>query len=639
MFRRTLIFFLLAVSVAAAKDKDRFQQARPVQLDRDGQKWAEKTLKKMSLEQKIGQMIMPLEETDFVNVNNPEFLRLRYMVQRFHLGGITLTVKAEGPFLYKNYPYEAAAWTNALQQVAEFPLIFTADFERGLSMRLYGGTVFPHAMAFGAARSTAEAEAFGQITAMESRAIGVQWNFFPDADVNSNPANPIINTRSFGEDPALVSELVAAYIRGAHEGGMLTTAKHFPGHGDTSTDTHLAMARVDGDAKHLESIELPPFRKAIEAGVDAVMIAHVQVPALESDPNKVATIDPVIVDGLLKQKLGFQGIVVTDALDMNALNMLFAKPGQPDTGRSAVEAVKAGADIALKPTSVEAAFNALVGAVRRGEIPESQIDASVLKILRAKAAVGLDKAKLVDLEKVADFVGKPGSLAVGERVAEQAITLVRDNGQVLPLRRSAGIAGTSRTGLTYGQSAGPGSRVLALILTDDMRTDYGRRLARELRSRVPDVNLMYVDPRVASAMTEQALAAADAAQSVVVAAYVTPSAGKMVNVNGKMVASLSLESSMASLLKSLLQRDGAKTAVVAMGSPYLAQDFPGVQTYLCAFSNATVSETAAVKALFGEIPIHGKLPVTIPNIAARGFGVDREPQSPAGGTHAGSFHK
>jgi beta-N-acetylhexosaminidase len=640
MFKRIFLIFLLLGAVASAKDKDkdRFQQVRPVRLDRDGEKWAEKTLKRMTLEQKVGQMIMPLKQADFMNVSSPEFLKLRDLVQKYHLGGITLTVRAEGPFLYKNYPYEAAAWTNALQQASEFPLIFTADFERGLSMRLNGGTVFPHAMAFGAAHDTASAEAFGRITALESRAIGVHWNFFPVSDVNSNPANPIINTRSFGEDPAQVGDLTAAYIRGSHQGGMLATAKHFPGHGDTSTDTHLAMARVDGNAAHLESIELPPFRKAIDAGVDAVMIGHMQIPALETDPNKVATIDPAIVDGLLRQKLGFQGIVVTDALDMNALNRLFVRPGQPDSGRSTVESIKAGADIALQPTSVESAYNALLAAAKSGEIPESRIDASVIKILRAKASVGLDKARFVDLEKVDELVGKPENVAVGQQVANEAITLVRDNGKVLPLRRTSGLAGTPGAGLAYGQVAGVGNRVFALILTDDIRTDYGREFARELRSRVPDVQIMFLDSRVAAAMTEQAMAAAEAAQSVIIAAYVTPSAGKMVNVNGQMVAQLSLDSATAALVKTLLQRDGAKTAVLAMGSPYLAQDFPEVQTYLCAFSNATVSEAGAVKALFGEIPIRGKLPVTIPNIAARGVGIDRAAQV-AGGPNASSSGK
>ena len=200
-------------------------------------------------------------------------------------------------------------------------------------MRLNGATVFPHAMAFGATGKTENAEAFGRITALEARAIGVHWNFFPVADVNSNPANPIINTRSFGEDPKQVGDFVAAYIRGAHEGGMLTTAKHFPGHGDTATDSHLGLAQVTGDRARLDAVELPPFRRAIEAGVDAVMVAHVTVPALDPEPNRVATTSRAIVDGLLKEEMGFKGIVVTDALDMAGLTRLYAQEYRPGGGR------------------------------------------------------------------------------------------------------------------------------------------------------------------------------------------------------------------------------------------------------------------------------------------------------------------
>ena len=240
--------------------------------------------------------------------------------------------------LYKNEPLEAAMVTNQLQRDSEFPLIFAADFERGLGMRLNGVTGFPHAMAFGATGNVEFAREAGRITAQEARAIGVQWNWFPDADVNSNPANPIINTRSFGEDPKQVGEMVAAYIEGAHEYGMLTTAKHFPGHGDTDTDSHLFVPVVNGDAAHLENVELPPFRAAIKAGVDAVMVAHILVPALDPDPNRVATISPAIVTGLLKQQMGFNGLVVTDALDMNGLTKLFpqeaARGGGPGRGRS-----------------------------------------------------------------------------------------------------------------------------------------------------------------------------------------------------------------------------------------------------------------------------------------------------------------
>ncbi len=267
-------------------------------------------------------------------------------------------------------------------------MLFAADFERGVATRLMGTTNFPHAMAFGADGKLEDAETFGRITAQEARAVGIHWNFFPDADVNSNPANPIINTRSFGEDPKQVGDLVTAYIKGAHEAGMLTTVKHFPGHGDTATDSHLGVASVNVDRAHLDSIELPPFRQAIAAGVDSVMVAHVTVPALDSDPNHVATISPAVVSDLLEKQLGFKGLIVTDALDMAGLTHLFAN----DIGRAAVEAFKAGNDLLLIPADLGASYRAMVKAVESGEISKQRLDHSVLKILKIK---GVSRSKRV----------------------------------------------------------------------------------------------------------------------------------------------------------------------------------------------------------------------------------------------------
>src|SRR5438309_10538884 len=297
-------------------------------------------------------------------------------------------------------------------------------------MRLLGSTVFPHAMAFGAAGREKDVEDFGRITGAEARAIGIHWNFFPDADVNSNPLNPIINTRSFGEDPKQVGDLVTAYIKGAHEGGMLVTAKHFPGHGDTATDSHLAVASVSGDRARLNSVELPPFRQAIAAGVDSVMVAHVTVPALDSDPNHVATISPAVVSDLLEKDLGFRGLIVTDALDMAGLTHLFAS----NVGRAAVEAFKAGNDLLLIPADLPASYNAMLQAVRSGEISKERLDRSVLKVLKIKASVGLNEARTVDLNAISNMVGKPENIAFGQQVADSAITVVRDNGRLMPLK-------------------------------------------------------------------------------------------------------------------------------------------------------------------------------------------------------------
>src|SRR6202451_643200 len=366
----------------------------------------------------------------FLNVESPEYLEWLEAMRKYHVGSFTMSVHVDGPFLLRTEPYEVAELLNRLQRESKLPLLFAADFERGVSMRLQGSTVFPHAMAFGADGKIEDAETFGRITGQEARAVGVHWNFFPDADVNSNPANPIINTRSFGEDPKQGGDLVTAYIKGAHEAGMLTTVKHFPGHGDTATDSHLGVASVNGDRAHLDSIELPPFRQAIAAGVDAVMVAHVTVPALDSDPNHVATISPAIVSDLLEKQLGFNGIVVTDALDMAALTHLFAA----NIGRAAVEAFKAGNDLLLIPADFPASYNAMLQAVQSGEISRERLDRSVLKILKTKASLGLQDARTVDVKAIANLVGKPGNLAFGQQVADAAVTLVRDNGKVLPLK-------------------------------------------------------------------------------------------------------------------------------------------------------------------------------------------------------------
>lgn len=617
--RRIFLFVLLALFASTAFAKDKFQHPGPIHLDRDGEKWAEKTLKKMSADEKVGQLFMIWVRARFMNIDSPEYIQLRDSIRRDHVGSLAMSVPVDGPFLIKSEPYEAAMLLNQLQRDSRLPLLIAADFERGVSMRLYGTTVFPHAMAFGATNRMDYAEAFGRITAEESRAIGVHWNFFPDADVNSNPANPIINTRSFGEDPQEVGNLVAAYIRGAHSVGMMTTAKHFPGHGDTATDSHLGVASVSGNTARLQSVELPPFRKAIEAGVDAIMVAHVTIRALEPDPNRVATTSPGIVTGLLRKQLGFNGIVVTDALDMAGLTRLYAS----NIGRAAVDAFKAGNDMLLIPPDLDGSYNAMLQAVKTGEISHDRLDASVLKILKAKAALGLEKARLVDIDAVSRLVNKPENIALGQQVADDAVTLVRDNGRLLPLKHS----GTVSAGLPYQNVEEVHNRVLAVVFSDDMRTESGRAFERALRARVPDANIIFVDPRTASAMADQVISAVDQAQAVIAAVYVIPTAGKALQgPGGTLKNSVAMADASGALLQHMLIHAADRMEVIAMGNPYLAADFPQVQNYMCTFSNASVSEVSAVKALFGEIPIRGHLPVTIPNIAQRGAGMERQAQ-------------
>jgi len=631
MNRLAIITVLLIMSCmpSTSDAKQKVQQPAPVHLDKKGEKWARESLKKMSLEQKIGQMFMIWARAKLMNVDSPEYLVLRDTMRKYHLGGFGLTVRFEDGLLEKNEPLEAAMLTNQLQTDSEFPLIFAADFERGLGFRLNDVTSFPHAMTFGATGNVEFAREAGGITAQESRAIGVQWNWFPDADVNSNPANPIINTRSFGEDPKLVSEMVSAYLQGAHQFGMLTTAKHFPGHGDTDTDSHTSVPIVIRDKAWFESTALPPFRAAIKAGVDAIMVAHIEAPALDPTANVVASISPAIVTGLLKQQMGFTGLVVTDAMDMAGLTKLFPEGGAAAAGHAAVAAVKAGNDMLVIPSDLAGSYNGVLQAVRSGEIPESQIDQSVLKILRAKASVGLNKATLIDIDAVNRMVARPDSLATAQKIADQAVTLVRDNHRVLPLKARKG---TNLPQTSYSPTEEDRTRTLVLIFTEDSRSDWGRVLDQQVRARVRDAQVIYIDPRSAAGLTTPVMAAVQAAQVVIAAVYEVPVAGTVMrNPDGTLTNAVAAQSASTSLLQAVLRSAAEKTVVVALGNPYIAAQLPEVQTYVCTFSNAPVSEMSAVKAIFAEIPMPGHLPVTIPNVAERGAGLTSASQVSSGG--------
>lgn len=566
--------------------------------------WAENTLKTLSLEEKVGQLFMIRLRVDFLRSRSAGYAELRKDISNYHIGSLAMSVPAQGRGSNVSRRLETVTLLNQLQTESKLPLLIAGDFERGvLPARLFGTTVFPHAMAFGAAGNPAYAEEFGRITAQESRALGVQWNLFPIADVNSNPANPIIGTRAFGGNAEQVGDLVAAYIRGARANGMLTTAKHFPGHGNTATDSHLAVALVDDDLAQLRTIDLPPFRKAIAAGVDAVMTAHVQVLALDPDRGRVATTSPAIVTGLLKRQLGFKGIVVTDALDMAGLNSLYGNT----PGRVAVDAFKAGNDVLTMPADLDASYRAMLEAVRRGEIREDRLDASVFKILRAKARLGLEKNRLVDVAAIPKLVGTPENIAIGQRISDASVTLVRDNRKLLPL---TGMRRDKSLPVRYQPGKGRNS-LLIIILCDSIRTDDGRVLEREIRERRPDAKVIYVDPHIAAARSNEVLRAVARAQQVVAAVYVVPSAARMRTVARGQKNSASLPDSTARLLSRILDRGNEKTAVLAMGTPYLTEDFPKIQSLICTFSNATVSEISAAKALFGEIPMAGHLPVDI----------------------------
>jgi beta-N-acetylhexosaminidase len=586
--------------------------------------WVEKTLKGLSLEEKAGQMLQVRYYADYQSLDSPEYKRLRDQIQKYHIGSVVFGMhfNQEGPL--RGLPLDAARVANQLQSDSELPLLLAADLERGVASRLKDAPSFPWPMAWGALYDPSTVGRFGAITAREARSVGIQWDLAPVVDVNSNPANPVINDRSFGEDPEQVSSIIAAYIRGAQENGVLVTAKHFPGHGDSSVDSHRGIPSIDGDLDHLNKFELLPFRKAIEAGVDSIMLAHARVPAIDPDPNKIATISSKIVMGVLREQMRFKGVVLTDALEMKGITTLYdTRKGSP-TALAAVDAVRAGCDVIMIPTDLDGAFHAIVDAVRRGEIPQSRIDESVRKVLLMKAKVGLDKQRFVDVEHVTEIVSRPEDIAFAQEVADKAVTLVRENGKLLPLMRPRSLVSKQESPKA---KPAPKRRLIGVVLAEDLETSNGHEFEKELLVRRPDAHIFYVDRRTASAGGIQVLESIKEADEVVIAAYVVHGGARQTVVDGETVTSYGLRGPSGELLKKILAEASGKTVVVALGSPYLIANFLEIQNYACTYAMTTTSEISAVKALFGEIQNHAKLPVTLPGIAPRGFSLPWPTQS------------
>ena len=338
----------------------------------------------MTLHDEVAQLVFIVFHGEAPNTASRDYRRFLHLIRETKVGGLILNNASNGRIIVKAEPYQVAAFLNRLQRMTRVPLMVAGDFERGASMRVAGTTEFPHAMAFGATGDPALTRYEGEVTAREARAIGVQWIHYPVADVNNNPDNPIINIRSFGENPQAVAAHVKAFIEGAHsdkKNPVLTSAKHFPGHGDTAVDTHLNLATIPADRERLERLELVPFKAAIEAGVDAIMTAHIAVPAL-APPDLPATLSPAILTDLLRKQLGFKGLVITDALEMAGIAKGFT------TGEASVRAIEAGADTLLMPPDADAAVKAVVAAVESGRLSRRRIEESVVKILSAKERVG-----------------------------------------------------------------------------------------------------------------------------------------------------------------------------------------------------------------------------------------------------------
>ncbi|MGQ0733196.1 MAG: glycoside hydrolase family 3 protein, partial [Acidobacteriota bacterium] len=575
-------------------------------LDRDALRWVTETMKKLTTDQMVGQLLMPRFSGVYTSTDSDVFEALATLVREAHIGGVigfggeepapqVLLNPTYGPIIL-GQPLALASMFNRLQALAAVPLLTAADFEWGVGMRISGATRFPRAMAFGAAGDEQLAFEAGRITAVEGRSLGVHVNFAPVADVNNNPRNPVINIRSFGEDPVRVGALTGAWVRGLQQGGMLATVKHFPGHGDTAVDSHLGLPLVEHPRDRLEQVELAPFRAGLAAGAAGVMVAHIALPALDREAGP-ATFSAPVVTGLLRNDLKFDGLIYSDAMNMDAV----AKMGT--AGENAVKAVLAGIDVVLDSRDTMDAFRGVKAAVEAGRISRPRLEASVRRILTAKSRLNLHRSRAVSLDAVPTLVGTRQHASAARLVSERAITLIKDERGDVPLK------------------VPPTGSVLYLSVLDYPRN---WRIAAPSRAVIPALRKRWADVQaieVSDVTTPNELALirsmAPRFDAVVAGVFVRAASG-----SGR----LDLAAPVVALLEDIArvsERRQQPFVTMFFGNPYAAMSVQSLPAMLLTYDFSDVAEESAVRALAGEIPIGGRLPIALPFMFPTGHGLTR----------------
>jgi beta-N-acetylhexosaminidase len=565
-------------------------QGMPTSDTMTSPRWTDSVLASLTLREKAAQIVWPSVFGDYVSGDSPQWRQLTDEVKNEKVGGFTISVGS---------PIEVAAKLNDLQAMSKVPLLFGADLEAGAGFRARGGyfvpnaidlggaILFPPEMAVGATRDTTLAYEQGRLTAIEGRALGIHIAYAPVLDVNNNPDNPVINTRSYGEDPELDARLGVAFIHGLQDHGMMATGKHFPGHGDTGTNSHLALPIVTVSRSRLDTVELVPFRAAVNGGVGAIMSFHGSMPALDSS-GVPGTLSSKVLTGLLRGEMGFKGIIISDAMDMRGVLDQFG------AAEAAKRAIAAGIDVLIQPLNVSETIDAVVDGVREHRYTEARLDSSVRRVLEEKRHLGLAQHKLVDLNALRFLVGDSSNLQIARKVAEKSITLVKDSLGTIPI--------AVRT-----------AKVLSITLARRSDLGAGNAFNAELRTGLPNLRTEFMSTEDAALNFPRLIAAADSADVTVVGSYVGQ--------NWDAVTA-SAPQAFANFVQTLMQR-GRKPIVVAFGNPYLLQQLPWVGTYLVAWGGSPVSQTAAARALLGTTAISGHLPITIPPYASRGTGIER----------------
>ena len=579
---RQRFFFLLslvgffAISCAPSLREPTLVPAGPAEA-----RWVNATLSRMTLEEKIGQMVAGRYMGRFVSEDSDYLKDLVNLIREQKIGGL---------IIFGGEVFETAYLTNFLQQKSRLPLLIAADFEWGAAMRINGTTLFPPLMAMAAASSEELLHQMGRVTAREARAMGIHMNYAPVVDVNINPDNPIINTRSLGEDPEEVARLATAFIRGSQENGLIATAKHFPGHGDTDLDSHSLLPAIKADRERLDRVELYPFLRVIQAGVEAIMTAHVSVPALDDTPNQAATLSYPIMTELLRKKMGFRGLLVTDALGMGGITRFYS------SGESAVLAVKAGVDMLLLPPDPKEAIASLVRAVAEGEISESRLNQSVRRILTLKARLGLHRNRFVDIGALPRQVAIKEHQAIARQAFEKSVTLVKNEADVLPLTPGA-----------------DGKKIFVFSLSSDVGDYYaGSTFIREIEKRLPGLQSLYADAFTGHEYIDEGREKASLANTVIFALFSSLRTAK---------GSVDLLARHVEIVREFCAKP-APVIVFSFGSPYFLRHFPDVDAYVCLYRNTAEAQEVAARALFGEIDISGRLPVSIPGLYPVRHGLD-----------------
>ena len=554
--------------------------------------WVDRTLDGLSPRDRVAQLVTVWVLGDYTNVADTSFVKVRRWIEQEHVGGVIMSLGS---------PLEVAAKVNTMQRLAlasgpRVPLLVSSDLEPGLG-RFEGGaflpqlwsagsaTVLPTNMATGATGRPEDAESVGRIVGREARAAGIHVDFAPDVDVNNNPANPVINVRSFGEDPQAVARYATAFVRGLQGEGVAGVAKHFPGHGDTDTDSHLALPVVRSDRARLDAVELVPFRAAVGAGVAGVMSAHIALPAIEA-PGVPATLSPRVMTGLLRDTLGYRGITFTDAMTMEGVGQ-----GYP-VDRACVMAVQAGMDVLLMPTDVTRCVDAVVAAVAGGQVARARVDASVRRVLELKVRTGAVSRPYADLEALREVVGAPAHWAAARDVARRAVTLLRDSANLVPL--------------------GVGRSVTAVVYAPDAEAVAGQAFAAELRAGARQFREFRVTPRTSAGALDSIAQAAQASDRLVVMTYTRTFEG---------AGRLAIPAHVAQWIDA--QAVTGKLVVVAGGNPYVVRQFPRVTSYLVTYGRGDVLERAAARAVLGLAPVTGRAPVSLPGFFAVGDGIQR----------------